>query len=136
MYYMPVCGCNNKTYSNTCVAQSAGILQWTDGECSRLTSPEDSESLLAIFPTYAPSFEPTLSQACYDESQDNVDRTKCDDTFGHEVCGCDGKSYMDSCVARNSGLKKWTDGACPLDDKHKKNKKQQEQKKKSSSHPK
>lgn len=31
--YEPVCGCNNKTYSNACEAKCAGITQYTPGEC-------------------------------------------------------------------------------------------------------
>lgn len=31
--YMPVCGCDNKTYSNDCVAKSRGIKSWTEGSC-------------------------------------------------------------------------------------------------------
>ncbi|MBP6183434.1 MAG: hypothetical protein KA479_00745 [Saprospiraceae bacterium] len=31
--YNPVCGCNNKTYSNPCVAACAGINKYTPGEC-------------------------------------------------------------------------------------------------------
>ena len=33
MQYDPVCGCNGKTYSNACVAQSRGILRWEPGAC-------------------------------------------------------------------------------------------------------
>ena len=33
MQYDPVCGCNNKTYGNACVAQCSGISEYTEGEC-------------------------------------------------------------------------------------------------------
>ncbi len=32
--YMPVCGCNNITYSNKCVAESEGINRWVRGKCN------------------------------------------------------------------------------------------------------
>ena len=31
--YNPVCGCNDVTYSNSCLAQAAGVKTWTSGEC-------------------------------------------------------------------------------------------------------
>ncbi len=31
--YAPVCGCNGKTYGNTCAAESVGILVYTKGPC-------------------------------------------------------------------------------------------------------
>ena len=33
--YSPVCGCNEKTYSNSCFASVNGILLWKPGPCPR-----------------------------------------------------------------------------------------------------
>ena len=41
--YDPVCGCNNKTYGNSCVAECSGITQYTKGECEKKL-PEDGKS--------------------------------------------------------------------------------------------
>ncbi len=31
--YEPVCGCNNVTYANDCLAKKDGVLKWTQGAC-------------------------------------------------------------------------------------------------------
>lgn len=36
--YYPVCGCDGKTYSNPCVAESAGVVKYVQGPCSSNTT--------------------------------------------------------------------------------------------------
>jgi len=31
--YVPVCGCDGKTYGNACTAAASGVMHWTDGAC-------------------------------------------------------------------------------------------------------
>ena len=35
--YAPVCGCNNRTYSNSCEAEAWGIDDYSQGECGSRT---------------------------------------------------------------------------------------------------
>ena len=36
LQYDPVCGCNQKTYSNACAAECAGIREYRKGPCEKL----------------------------------------------------------------------------------------------------
>ena len=33
--YQLVCGCDLKTYSNTCFAQINGVIEWSSGKCEK-----------------------------------------------------------------------------------------------------
>jgi len=68
--------------------------------------------LLFNFPTQYPTAEPTLMSNCYNAAL-NHDDGGCPLSVGKVVCGCDGNSYMDACVAAHNGILKHTEGACP-----------------------
>lgn len=100
--YIPVCGCNNKTYPTECVARSKGVESWTPGVCVVETAPTS-------VPTSIPTSLPIASPECFDPAKKNNNMCP---MYYLPVCGCNGRTYSNTCVAESAGIKKWTDGMC------------------------
>ena len=54
---------------------------------------------------------PTTDTACIDPAKVNP-QAMCTMDY-NPVCGCDGKTYSNACVAERSGVRTYTKGPCP-----------------------
>lgn len=126
----PVCGCDGQTYGNACNANAAGVSVASQGECrTSCAMDEDCGSMETCsdgqcFPVCG-GFAGITCEG--DKWCDYPDGSFCGgaDEFGackqrpeacaqviDEVCGCDGLTYSNECVANNEGVDAASDGAC------------------------
>ena len=87
--YQPVCGCDGVTYPNSCIAEfSAGVTSYTYGPCDGYHDCIDSNLIIQGY---------------------TVD---CSGEYD-PVCGCDGITYTNSCIAQfQYGIKYFSPGPC------------------------
>ncbi|MBM4343460.1 MAG: hypothetical protein FJ100_08795 [Deltaproteobacteria bacterium] len=110
----PVCGCNNKTYANACLALAANQNIASNGACP--VNPVDQVCGGKMGIPCAPG------QVC-DPSGCGVDMLgKCKvkpsgpcskTTPDAQQCGCDGNTYSNECERLQNGVAKQSDGPCP-----------------------
>ena len=111
--YEPVCGCDERTYGNACLAHVAGVSVKRDGECREtgavcggLNGGQCPVDQFCNFPSDA---------LCgFADSPGNCEPRPavCDDSAPIAVCGCDGYPYPSACQANAAGISVAGEGEC------------------------
>lgn len=93
-----VCGCNGVTYFSPCKAQAAGVKSYKTGPCKGFMN------------CYTPEFIRTTSYTNINVSS-GVITPNCPKEE-EPVCGCNGVTYKNGCLAEASGITSYTPGKC------------------------
>ncbi len=91
----PVCGCDGTTYNNSCLAAANGInVDETGTACATVTTCTENAGC--------------TSGLCYKTSCDALAEGTCQDVpticliIGDDVCGCNGTTYGNECLAKKA----------------------------------
>jgi len=112
---LPVCGCDDKTYSNACEANRVGVSVAYEGECG---SPDPSGTTCGGFSGEACAedefcnFAPGDQCGAADATGTCTPKPEACDAILDLVCGCNGLTYQNECLAWMAGVSVASPGEC------------------------